>query len=214
MVVLTTTFCNLKFTIFSWSQELWAIQCFLEFANNYCQFIFHLTELVPPRTAFTKKGNNTRNWTNQAKAAFQQLKVSFASASLPHHPDPSRPFFLEGDTSSIGVGADPSYRNDKDKDLLFFSPRHSVQLIRIIILITIFFSSSEAVVPSVGAMFTDHKNLLYLQTTNHLNPWQARSLWQFVILVLKKRCLTRSPQDYCSLCQFQIFHGPTLLPIS
>ncbi|KAK3532357.1 hypothetical protein QTP86_016651 [Hemibagrus guttatus] len=51
------------------------------------------------------------HWTTQAQNAFDKLKASFNTALILKHPDPSRPFIVEVDDSSCGIGAVLSQRN-------------------------------------------------------------------------------------------------------
>lgn len=80
-------------------QRLHAVQSFLGFTNYYCQFISHFSTPVAPMT-----------WVQH-----QEFDSAFVSASFRHHPDPSGPFFLEVDTTSVGVGVALFQRNNKGK---------------------------------------------------------------------------------------------------
>lgn len=96
--------------------------------NYYRQFILHFSTLVAPISAWTKRYNNPRIWTSEAKDAFSHLKSAFTSAMVLHHPDPvDKPFYLDVDASCIGVGAVLSQRNSTGKTVTcgFFSPRPS-----------------------------------------------------------------------------------------
>ncbi|KAK3535713.1 hypothetical protein QTP70_020568, partial [Hemibagrus guttatus] len=51
------------------------------------------------------------SWTDQAWAAFQRLKDCFTTAPILCHPDPDRPFVVEVDASSSGLGVVLSQRH-------------------------------------------------------------------------------------------------------
>lgn len=93
----------------------------------------------------TKKGNNARNWTPQAEEAFLQIKNAFASASILHRSDLSKPFFLEIDAYFAGVGVVLSQKKNMGR-----------------------------ILTSVMCFYMNHKNLLYLKTAHCLNRCQAR----------------------------------------
>lgn len=44
-------------------------------------------------------------WNHTYGEAFFKLKMAFTTASILHHPDPTRPFAVEVDTLESGVGA-------------------------------------------------------------------------------------------------------------
>ena len=56
-------------------------------------------------------------WSEEAKAAFYQLKDLYTSAPVLIHPYPSHPFVVEVDASDTGVRAVLSQRLDPDKKL-------------------------------------------------------------------------------------------------
>ncbi|XP_071986230.1 uncharacterized protein [Engystomops pustulosus] len=82
-----------------------AIQRFLDFANYYRQFIPHVSSLVSPIVALTKKNANPRLWPSAAEETFSRLKSVFALATVLTWPDTEKTFQLEVDASSVGAGA-------------------------------------------------------------------------------------------------------------
>ncbi|KAK3511977.1 hypothetical protein QTP70_027656 [Hemibagrus guttatus] len=112
------------------------------------------------------------NWTDQARAAFQRLKDCFTTAPILCHPDPDRPFVVEVDASSSGLGAVLSQRHSNlttaevnydvgNRELLAIKAaleewRHWLEGAR-----------------HPFQVLTDHCNLEYLRGAKRLNPRQA-----------------------------------------
>ncbi|KAK3572382.1 hypothetical protein QTP86_032681 [Hemibagrus guttatus] len=81
------------------------LQRFLGFANFYRRFIRNYSSVAGPLTSLLRGKPKRLAWTDQARAAFQQLKECFTSAPILRHPDPDLPFVVEVDASSSGLGA-------------------------------------------------------------------------------------------------------------
>ncbi|KAI2668804.1 Transposon Tf2-11 polyprotein [Labeo rohita] len=86
------------------------LQRFLGFANFYRRFIRHFSSVAAPLTAMVKKGSSRLAWSQPALQAFDDLRQRFTTAPILHHPDPEKPFIVEVDASSTGVGAVLSQR--------------------------------------------------------------------------------------------------------
>ncbi|KAK3526102.1 hypothetical protein QTP70_015427 [Hemibagrus guttatus] len=89
------------------------LQCFLGFANFYRCFIRNYSFVAGPLTSLLKGKPRKLAWTNQTRAAFQQLKDCFTTAPILRHPDPDLPFMVEVDASSTGIGAVLSQQHGK-----------------------------------------------------------------------------------------------------
>ncbi|KAK3555032.1 hypothetical protein QTP86_005698 [Hemibagrus guttatus] len=123
---------------------------------------------------------------DQARAAFVQLNKSFTSAPILKHPDPSRPFIIEVDASSCGIGAILCQRHrtpGKVYPCAFFShkliPAESNYDVGNRELLSIKASLEEWRHWPEGAchpflVLMDHRNLEYLRNAKWLNPHQAR----------------------------------------
>ncbi|KAK3512668.1 hypothetical protein QTP70_020879 [Hemibagrus guttatus] len=83
---------------------VWELQSFLGFANFYRRFIRNYSSVAGPLTSLLRGKPKRLAWTDQARAAFQQLKDCFTTAPILRHPDPDLPFVVEVDASS-GLGA-------------------------------------------------------------------------------------------------------------
>ncbi|KAK3517724.1 hypothetical protein QTP70_016579 [Hemibagrus guttatus] len=83
---------------------VWELQRFLGFANFYWRFIRNYSSVAAPLTLLLRGKPKRLTWTDHARAAFHQLKDCFTMAPILRHPDPDRPFMVEVDASSSGLG--------------------------------------------------------------------------------------------------------------
>ncbi|XP_059355260.1 uncharacterized protein LOC132092842 [Carassius carassius] len=81
------------------------LQWFLGFANFYRWFIQNFSTITSPLTSLLLNKPKSLPWTPAATEAFHTLKEAFTTAPLLVHPDPDRPFVVEVDASTTGVGA-------------------------------------------------------------------------------------------------------------
>ncbi|KAI2667669.1 Transposon Tf2-9 polyprotein [Labeo rohita] len=149
------------------------LQRFLGFANFYRRFIRHFSTVAAPLSAMVKK-------------AFDDLRHRFTTAPILHHPDPERPFIVEVDASSTGVGAVLSQRQGepgKTFPCAYYShkltPAERNYDVGNRELLAIKLALEEWRHWLEGAkhpfmVLTDHKNLEYLRSAKLLNHRQAR----------------------------------------
>ncbi|KAG1952338.1 hypothetical protein F2P79_010259 [Pimephales promelas] len=175
-------------TIMSWPTptSVKELQRFLGFANFYRRFINQNSLLIAPLTSLLKGKPKTLKWTPVAEDAFTSLKSAFTTAPLLHHPDPERPFVVEVDASTTGVGGVLSQCSDcssKPLPCAFFSKKFSPAEENYDIvnreLLAVKLALEEWRHWLAGAkhpflVLTDHKNLQYLRDAKRLNPRQAR----------------------------------------
>ena len=168
-------------------QSIKEIQRFLGFANFYRKFIKNFSTVAAPIVALTKKNRGPRfSWSPEADKAFLELKKRFSSKPVLINPDPSLPFVVEVDASEVGVGGILSQRSRHDKTLhpcAFFSrslsPAERNYDVGDRELLAIKLALEEWRHWLEGAehpfrIWTDHKNLLYIQQTKRRNARQAR----------------------------------------
>lgn len=161
------------------------LQRFLGFANFYRRFIRNYSRIVSPLTALTST-SRTFQWSPEAEAAFTELKRRFVSAPVLIQPDPTLQFTLEVDASDSGVGAVLSQRSPADNKLhpcAFFSRRLSPAERnydignRELLAVKLALEEWRHLLEGSDQPFivwTDHKNLSYIQSAKRLNPRQAR----------------------------------------
>ncbi|KAK3524931.1 hypothetical protein QTP86_011496 [Hemibagrus guttatus] len=122
---------------------------------------------------------------DQARAAFQRLKDSFTTAPILCHPHPDRPFMVEVDASSSGLGAVLSQRHGNPGRVhpcAFYSQKLTTAEVNYGVcnreLLAIKTALEEWRHWLEGAhhpfqVLTDHRNLEYLRGAKRLNPRQA-----------------------------------------
>ncbi|KAK3545292.1 hypothetical protein QTP70_003325 [Hemibagrus guttatus] len=162
------------------------LQRFLGFANFYRRFIRNYSSVAAPLTSLLKGKPKRLTWTDQARAAFQRLKDSFTTAPILCHPDPDKPFVVEVDASSSGLGAVLSQRNGdpgRVHPCAFYSRKLTTAEVNYDVgnreLLAIKAALEEWRHWLEGArhpfqVLTDHRNLEYLRGAKRLNPRQAR----------------------------------------
>ncbi|KAI2661215.1 Transposon Tf2-9 polyprotein [Labeo rohita] len=162
------------------------LQGFLGFSNFYRRFIRNFSSVASPLTSMIKKGDTRLSWSPIATQAFEELRRRFTTAPILHHPDPSRPFLVEVNASSTGVGAVLSQRQGlppKTVPCAFFSHKLSPAERNYDVgnreLLAIKLALEEWRHWLEGArhpftILTDHRNLEYLRSAKVLNHRQAR----------------------------------------
>lgn len=149
-------------------------QCFIW---NYSWIAAALTRLTSSSISFS--------WTPEAEEAFVHLKELFTSAPILVQPDPSRKFMVEVDALDIGMGAVLSQHSGQDQKLhpcAFFSRHFSpaecnyntgnCELLDIKLALGKWRHWLE-VTELLFVVWTDHKNLAYIQSAKRLNFHQA-----------------------------------------
>ena len=160
------------------------VQAFLGFANFYRRFIKDFSKISAPLTDLTKK-TGLFQWTEEATAAFKELKHLFTSGPILQMFDPDRRTILETDASGYSIGAvllQPNdvgilhpcaYMSKKMRPGQANYPIHDKELLAIIEA----FKEWRAELKSVASQFeviSDHKNLQHFTVIQHLSERQAR----------------------------------------
>ena len=90
---------------FSQPQTKKQIRSFLGFCGYYQKFIPNFSTIASPLSDLTKKDIlKTVRWTPKCETAFHQLKEALLKTPVLMTPDWSRPFVLQTDASSTGLG--------------------------------------------------------------------------------------------------------------
>jgi len=125
-------------------------------------------------------------WNSEAESAFNKLKDAFLTNEILIYPDSNKEFIVETDASDFAVGCILSQISEID-DLVHPIAFHSRSLNKAELNYTIYDKEILAIITAFdvwhyhleGAKFpvqviTDHKNLLYLKKSQHLNQRQIR----------------------------------------
>ena len=161
------------------------LQRFLGFANFYRRFIRNYSTVAAPLNSLTSS-KIPFVWSPTAEQAFSALKRHFTTGPILVQPDPTRQFVVEVDASDVGVGAILSQKSPSDNKLhpcAYYSyklkPAERNYDIGNRELLAVKLALEEwrhwlegAIMPFI--VWTDHKNLEYIQTAKRLNSRQAR----------------------------------------
>ncbi|KAL0190891.1 hypothetical protein M9458_013589, partial [Cirrhinus mrigala] len=173
--------------ILDWPQPttIKELQRFLGFSNFYRRFIQNYSSITAPLTSLLRGKPKNINWNPSAHGAFNQLKKIFSTAPLLHHPDPKKPFNVEVDASTTGVGAVLSQAVGESPLLhpcAYYSRKLSPaeqnydvgnrELLAIKLALEEWRHWLEGATHPF-TIITDHKNLQYLREARRLNPRQA-----------------------------------------
>jgi RNase H-like domain found in reverse transcriptase/Reverse transcriptase (RNA-dependent DNA polymerase) len=166
------------------STTLKQTQSFLGFRNFYWRFISHYSELARPQDDLTKK-NKKFEWSTDWQKAFDSMKKRFTEEPVLLMPDQSKPFQIKSDTSKVATGMVLT-QLDSNGDwhpIAFLSKTFSEterkykiydrELLGIIWML----KEWRHYIQGSGhttIVYSDHKNLMYFQTAQKLNDWQAR----------------------------------------
>jgi hypothetical protein len=80
------------------------VRSFLGFANFYCHFIDHYSDIARPLIDLMKK-DKPWDWSAACQSSFDRLKQSFLSKPVLRLPDLSAPFAIATDASRDATGA-------------------------------------------------------------------------------------------------------------
>ncbi|KAL0150314.1 hypothetical protein M9458_054422 [Cirrhinus mrigala] len=172
------------------SHQLYAKEKKCEFHLDKISFLGYI--ISPEGVAMDeRKVNAVMNWPRPAtlkelQRHFDELRRRFTTAPILHHPDPDRPFIVEVDASSTGVGAvlsqcqgDPAKMFPCALNSHKLSPAEKNYDVGNRELLAIKLALEEWRHWLEGAkhpftVLTDHKNLEYLRSAKLLNHRQAR----------------------------------------
>lgn len=156
------------------------------FGNFYRCLIQNFSSIVTPLTSLTKPANLPKPFSLHPDAvpAFQDLVCWFTTAPILLHPAPAKAFVVVVDGSDVGTGAFLSQHGQDGKlhpCCYFsrkFSPTQQWYGVGDRELLAIKWALQEWRHRLLGAkdsflIWTDHQNLIYIQTAKQLKPKQA-----------------------------------------
>ncbi|KAI3650144.1 hypothetical protein MP228_005001, partial [Amoeboaphelidium protococcarum] len=160
------------------------VQKLYGFLNFYRRLIYQFAELTSPFTKLLK--NDVQfDWGPEQQQAFQRVKDVFSNPKFLAHPDESKPFIVETDSSDYAIAGVLSQYDEKNelRPVAFYSrqmiPAERNYEIYDKELLAIHECFKEWRHFLQGAdhqvtVLTDHKNLQYFMTTKQLTRRQAR----------------------------------------
>lgn len=92
------------------------LRAFLGLCNYYRKFADSYSKTVLPLQALLKK-NVKWNWTPVVQQAFDTTKDLFLKTVILHHPDSSKPYFIQTDSSNFAIGGVLYQENDQGDQL-------------------------------------------------------------------------------------------------
>jgi RNase H-like domain found in reverse transcriptase len=175
------------------------IQSFLGFCNFYQRFIHNYSKIAHYLHQLMKR-DTPFDWTTVCQSAFDTLIHVFTIAPVLILPDRARPFRLITDASDFAVGAileQPDLLN-RWHPIAYYSKSlqppeqnydiHDKELLAIIHALEAFCHYLKGH-PDPFEIWTDHNNLAYFRTKQHLSRRQARwslFLSQFMFTIVHK----------------------------
>ena len=103
------------------------LRSFLGFCTYYRRFVKGFANIAAPLHALTKDGTAFK-WTTACQNSFDSLKAALAQAPVLQYPEPTKPFILDTDASSTGIGAVLSQvRNGVEQVVAYYSRAMSTQ---------------------------------------------------------------------------------------
>ena len=159
------------------------VQSFLGFINFYWHFIQDFSHIACPLHALTQKTTEWK-WEEPQQAAFEALKCAITTAPFLIFPSDTGKFRIEADASNFVTGAVLSQLQDNEKwhpvgfiskslsDVEWNYEIHDKEMLAIIQALEEWQHFLEGAHEKVD-IWTDHQNLQYFQTAQHLNHQQA-----------------------------------------
>jgi transposase len=94
---------------------------FLGLSSYYRKFIDRYADLSEPLSRLLRK-NQRWIWSDEQKSAFEAIKCALTSAPVLTCPDFSQPFYIQCDSSNVGIGCTLGQKyNGNDKVIAYFS---------------------------------------------------------------------------------------------
>ena len=98
------------------------VQQFLGLCNYYRRFIKDFSEIASPISQLTRKDKQFE-WTEECKAAFQNLKDILCTSPVLAYPKEGSPYVLDTDASDVGIGAVLSQEQDGEERVIAYASK-------------------------------------------------------------------------------------------
>ncbi|WVZ80535.1 hypothetical protein U9M48_028004 [Paspalum notatum var. saurae] len=167
--------------VLNWKQPetVTEIRSFLGLAGYYRRFIKDFSKMAKPMTSLTKK-NAKYSWSPNCEEAFQSLKISLTTAPVLAQPDVTKPFDVNCDAFSNGLGCVLlqegrviAYSSRQLRKHEANYPTHDLELAAVVHALKIW---RHYLLGNTCHIYTNHKSLKYILTQPELNMRQRRWL--------------------------------------
>ena len=91
------------------------LQSFLGTCNWIREYVPHMSEIIAPLTPLLHKNTKFR-WLDSHQLAFELIKEKLSQPLFLHRPDFSKPFYLQTDASSVGMGCVLFQKNETNDE--------------------------------------------------------------------------------------------------
>lgn len=158
------------------------VRSFLGMTGWYRRFVANYADVSAPITSLLQK-NKTFTWTTEAEEAFKVLKTALTTAPILTHPDFTKPFVIQCDASSSGVGS-VLYQiggDNEEHPIAYFSKKlnsaqrnYSVTELECLAAVLSVKKFRQYVEGSRFTIVTDHASLKWLMVQKDLSGRLAR----------------------------------------
>lgn len=157
------------------------LKAFIGLVNFYNRFCERYSDTIQPLMKLTSKTQKF-NWTEKETDVFNQVKALFIETQL-HHPDCTKPFYLQTDCSNIAIGGHLYQLNDNgDKKAIMFISRtlktfeikYTTTELECLAIVHCLNKVRHIILGNPVRILTDHKALIFLKTCKLLTPRLTR----------------------------------------
>jgi hypothetical protein len=165
---------------------------FLGLTSYLRKYVSHLSSLEEPLLKLLPGKNKNINWNDDASYSFNTIKKLMLETDMLYHPDYTRPFYLEADSSTVALGAYLYQKDDQNNNLLISfasrtlsstERRYTTTELELLAIVYSFIKFRYILLGAHTIVRTDHKALTFIKKCRLLNGRLAR--W---VILLQEFC--------------------------